>query len=263
MPDFISWRKSSGGFIHGFRYLVRAMHRQMEVRFHGHPWPQTETLQPHIGGSHSTTPTWHKLMLVFRRHLLRRVNEAAGMYQLFGYLMDVAVLRPDGDSMDYLEELPADYIVDHLNRTHPGATHYFTIDFEYGRGFSGPGHDTFNPHNVRQPDFENPNGPGTTSLFLHPVIRLHRLLPKESISKMSDCDEQDHERAYSKCFERTVLARHEMMEEVKFQWTDEKDHVEPLDEFLISLTNIGAGGAEADTHDEEDEDLRSGDEDEL
>ena len=80
---------------------------------------------------------------------------------------------------------------------------------------------------------------------------------------MGDCNEQDDERAFSKCFEPTALARHEMMEEVKFQWTDENDHVEPLDAFLTALMSGGADYPGEDAHDE-DSDVRSGDEeDEL
>ena len=38
------WKKSSGGFIHGFRYLVRTLHRQLEVDHHGQPWPASTTV---------------------------------------------------------------------------------------------------------------------------------------------------------------------------------------------------------------------------
>merc|ERR1719378_28966 len=35
----LDWRKSAGGFIHGFRYTTRALHRLLEVRNHGVQWP--------------------------------------------------------------------------------------------------------------------------------------------------------------------------------------------------------------------------------
>lgn len=33
------FRVASGGFIHGFRYLIRSLHRYLEMREEGVPWP--------------------------------------------------------------------------------------------------------------------------------------------------------------------------------------------------------------------------------
>jgi len=104
-PDF---KKSSGGFIHGFRYTARALHRELEeeeqaaaaavaarraamaaaeegsagkkpkVVVEGTGWPRVA----HIG------------IRAVTEALLRRMNTAAGPYQMFGSLGDVLVLPP-------------------------------------------------------------------------------------------------------------------------------------------------------------------------
>ena len=68
-------RRSSGGFIHGFRYLTRALHRQLELRHHGVPWPAA-ALPVDVGA--------------LTMQLLRRINEMDGGYQMFGVLVDIA-----------------------------------------------------------------------------------------------------------------------------------------------------------------------------
>lgn len=37
----LDWRKSSGGFIHGFRYTARALSHVIESRLYGTEWPHT------------------------------------------------------------------------------------------------------------------------------------------------------------------------------------------------------------------------------
>ena len=257
------WRKSSGGFIHGFRYLVRALHRQMEVRFHEAPWPDavrvrvpSENTRALAKGQDSDTDwpaQWGKgLVPALLERLLVRINEAAGLYQLFGYLVDVAVVVPGGEgsgetTIEYLEEVPADHIPALLERTHSTATHFFTMGFEYGLKFSGPGNDTFDPTLVKAPDFDSPHGPGASSLFLHPTVRLHEA---ESAARMSApaCQKQHPERAFSVCFDRSVVATHNLMEEIKFTWRDYNEHIEPLGHFLNAHLG-GGGGGERDLRD--------------
>ncbi|KAG8544801.1 hypothetical protein GDO81_021824, partial [Engystomops pustulosus] len=68
----IDFRKSAGGFIHGFRYTARTVYRVMENRYHHIPWPST----------------YHPISQL-PNVLLRRINEASGLYQMFGILVDV------------------------------------------------------------------------------------------------------------------------------------------------------------------------------
>lgn len=105
-------KRSSGGFIHGFRYLVRALHRHLEeveasalAQVHG-----LSATRAHSGSGSSDTSVsalapirdtamlWPRRQLRGLRHaahaLLERINVAAGPYQMFGQLADVIVLPP-------------------------------------------------------------------------------------------------------------------------------------------------------------------------
>lgn len=72
----LDFRKSSGGFIHGFRYMIRTQHRLMEYRYHGIKWPKIEL-------------PLNSLL----NYVLKRINEAAGTYQMFGHLVDLIVFN--------------------------------------------------------------------------------------------------------------------------------------------------------------------------
>ena len=71
----LDFRKSSGGFIHGFRYTIRALHRIFEYRYHQQKWP-------------SITLPCSRLT----NYLIKRINEADGNYQMFGQLIDVILI---------------------------------------------------------------------------------------------------------------------------------------------------------------------------
>lgn len=71
----LDFRKSSGGFIHGFRYTARALHQLLESRYHEQKWP-------------SVLVPWHGLT----NYLIKRINEADGNYQMFGQLVDVILI---------------------------------------------------------------------------------------------------------------------------------------------------------------------------
>lgn len=141
------WRQSSGGFIHGFRYLVRSLHRRLEQRFHGVPWPARPVATE---------------VQALGDVLLQRMNQASGPYQMFGVLGDVLLLPPraafgDRDPIELsapgrqsvidddhpptmlLEEVPLDMLENVL----PGNRAFVVMTLEYGANFSYPGADTF------------------------------------------------------------------------------------------------------------------------
>eukprot|EP01052_Picozoa_sp_SAG31_P048728 SAG31_NODE_10331_length_1153_cov_1.214421_1_plen_287_part_10 len=157
---------SSGGFIHGFRYLVRALHRQFELVHHHVGWPSFNL--PNSDAQH--------LELV--RAIFRRINEMSGPYQMFGSLVDLILIDDDASTIVYFEEVPADFVSTLLEARLPtgNTVRYLTLSIEYGRGFSGPGKDVFDPAALHPPDFEAPEGPGASSNFLHPVVRLHEVI---------------------------------------------------------------------------------------
>merc|ERR1712012_1494450 len=81
----LDFRKSAGGFIHGFRYNARALFRLLEQRNFDVPWPAT-VLPLRADGD-------GRAVIELTELLLRRINEASGPYQMFGTLGDVVLLE--------------------------------------------------------------------------------------------------------------------------------------------------------------------------
>lgn len=144
MRDF---KKTTSGFIHGFRYNVRALHRMLELKYHGRDWP---------GRRIDCTP--QSLM----EAVIKRINETSGLWQQFGFLCDLIAVSEDGLTAQYYEEMPVDYV----NNSDFGASqHYYTVTLEYG-----PNHVFDNPFNVSRIARNDVNN-AHQSNFLHPVLR--------------------------------------------------------------------------------------------
>ena len=142
------YRKSTGAFIHGFRYCVRSLHRMLERKYHYVPWP------------HELLPAAPPALA---EAVLARVNRTSGLWQQFAFLCDLIVLSPDGAAR-YYEELPLDYV--HASEF-GSAERYLTISLEYG-----PDHDRVDPFDisvgrVAQDDAEHSHD----ARYLHPVVR--------------------------------------------------------------------------------------------
>ena len=75
------YRKSSGGFVHGLRYTARALHKWLEQKNHGVPWPRTEVAMVAGGEGQSLL-----------QKLTDRMDTSSGLYQMFGVFGDVAIL---------------------------------------------------------------------------------------------------------------------------------------------------------------------------
>jgi len=144
------FRKSTSGFIHGFRYCVRALHRILEQRHHGVAWPRVT-----IGADPATLTD----------AVLDRVNRTSALWQEFGFLGDVIVLA--GDSATHHEEMPVDFVHD---AKFAGDADFFVITLEYG-----PDHDKVDPFDitVRRVAQDNP-GRAHDAAYLHPVVRHFR-----------------------------------------------------------------------------------------
>jgi thioredoxin reductase len=144
------FKKSTSGFIHGFRYGVRALFHILRQRHHAIPWPHTDL---------GTDPeAWTDAVLA-------RVNRTSALWQQFGVLGDLIVL--DGGGARYHEEVPVDYVQD----GHFGALDsYSTVTLEYG-----PDHDLFDPFDVSvQRIGQRDSARSDLGRYLHPVVRHHR-----------------------------------------------------------------------------------------
>ena len=137
------FKKTTSGFIHGYRYNARTLHRILEQKYHGNPLPR-----------YPVPATSQGLVDA----VMKRVNTSSALWQQFGFLADLIVVTDNGDKARYYEELPADYVHDsELGRN----DHYYKVTLEFGKI-------TGDPFNIeRHPD---PNA-AVRSTFLHPVIR--------------------------------------------------------------------------------------------
>lgn len=144
MRDF---RKTTSGFIHGFRYNIRALHAILEQRLHGRELP-------------------YRLVDASPEQLadlvIKQVNASSTLWQQFGFLCDLIVVSEDGAPARYYEGLPVDYVHESpLGRN----KHYYMVTLEYGHRDDGV--DLFNADRVRKDDVDHAD----QSKFLHPIIR--------------------------------------------------------------------------------------------
>jgi len=144
------YRKSTSGFIHGFRYCVRSLHRMLESKYERRPWP-----------SRSLPADPQALMDA----VIGRVNRTSALWQEFGFLCDLIVLNQDGTAL-YYEELPVDYV----HERHRTEEHYFVVTLEYGAD-----HDRFDPFDVSVGRItQNDRDRSIDSRYLHPVVRYYQ-----------------------------------------------------------------------------------------
>ncbi|NUP38737.1 MAG: NAD(P)-binding domain-containing protein [Streptomyces sp.] len=150
------FKRSTSGFIHGFRYGVRALHRILEQRYERAPWPRREV--PRTAEAVADA-------------VLERVNRTSALWQLFAFLGDAVLLgdpAEGGAGAAYLEELP----VDHLHRAVSEGVfgpvdRYLTVTLEYGAD-----HDKVNPFDITVDRLAQSDTGGLDSRYLHPVVRL-------------------------------------------------------------------------------------------
>ncbi|XP_069766057.1 FAD-dependent oxidoreductase domain-containing protein 2 [Narcine bancroftii] len=197
----VDYRKAAGGFVHGFRYTARAVHRLLEHRYHGVHWP---TIALPIS----------QLINV----IIKRINEASGIYQMFSVLADIVLLQKNATKFEYLEEYPIGALPCLWENTGKKAENgLFVINLEYGSNFSKPEADVFHPRrSVGEPKH------AWLSNFLHPVIYFYRHLPTETEMtqrpKLWPLPRPSH--------------IHHVVEDFLTDWTAAKAHILPLRRFL-------------------------------
>ncbi|MFG2005339.1 NAD(P)-binding domain-containing protein [Spirillospora sp. NPDC048911] len=144
------FKKSTSGFIHGFRYGVRALYRILATRYHDETWP-AERVEP--------TPE------AISDAIIARVNRSSALWQQFGVLGDV--VSANGAVALYAEEVPVAYVAD---GGLGDARHRFVITLEYG-----PDHDKGDPFDISVPRVvENDAANAHDASYLHPVVRYYR-----------------------------------------------------------------------------------------
>ncbi|KAM6966595.1 FAD-dependent oxidoreductase domain-containing protein 2 isoform 2-T2 [Tautogolabrus adspersus] len=190
------YRSSAGGFVHGFRYTVRAVHRVLEQRHHGEKWPSTRLLT-------SQLQSW----------ILKRVGEASGTYQMFEVLGDVILLR--GSHCEYLEEFPLQALPQLSSLSGHGVSDHglIVLLMQYGKtkiDFLG--------RSRAETDWTK----AWKSNFLHPVLYYYDTLPTDKDMKL---------RPHGWPLPRPK-AIHHMVEDFLTEWDGPVSHIQPLRRFL-------------------------------
>ncbi|XP_071797153.1 FAD-dependent oxidoreductase domain-containing protein 2-like [Asterias amurensis] len=194
--------KSAGGFIHGFRYTARALFQMLEVRYQSQRWPSVPLRITEL-----------------INHIVKRINEASGTYQMFGVLADVVVIHGDNMECEYVEEFPLKLLPKFTELTGINASQVIVISMEYGKDFSGPGKDIFGPQRATSdPELAH------LSNFLHPVLYYYRALPTA----------QDMMSLGPKDILPDPYRLHHIVEDFLTDWTAPVSHILLLRRFLES-----------------------------
>ena len=141
--------KAAAGFIHGFRYNIRTLHKLLEERYEDVPYPE-EVIAPF---------EWNN----FLNWMYSRYSLTAALFQMFGVLCDTMVFSKDMKRATLRQELPFEY----ARQQDYGDQHvlFFVLKF---------GFDKFAESAIT---FLGPSDPMDTNCagFLHPVIyHLHQ-----------------------------------------------------------------------------------------
>ncbi|KAK5856762.1 hypothetical protein PBY51_008334 [Eleginops maclovinus] len=190
------YRSSAGGFVHGFRYTVRAVHRVLEQRYHNNPWPSTKLMMTQL-------QSW----------ILKRLGEASGPYQMFQVLGDVILLR--GSHCEYVEEFTLQALPQFSSVSgHEVSEHgLIVLVMQYGNNKID-----FLGRSRAETDWTK----AWKSNFLHPVLYYYDTLPSEEDMRL---------RPTGWPLPRPK-AIHHMVEDFLAEWDTPISHIQPLRRFL-------------------------------
>ena len=111
-------RRSSGGFVHGFRYLVRSALTKLRCDRHGARWPRTDIAVGDFGAA-----------------ALRRASSASAPFQCFGVLCDLYAFS--GDAVARFDDVPVAAAPEDIDAA-LAPDFFVRATFEYGRHWRGP-----------------------------------------------------------------------------------------------------------------------------
>lgn len=200
----LDFRKSAGGFIHGYRYTARALFHLLDWRYHSVPWPS------------ATAPNDQLI-----NYILKRINEASGTYQMFSMLGDIIILN-ENRTFTYLEEFPIHLIHKLPEMSGHAASRVIVLNLQYGASFSGPGNDVFRADRATGDPSD-----AHTSNFLHPCFYYYEKLPSEK--QMKHIEKKEH-------LPRPKMLHH-TVEDFLTTWDAPLSHILPLRRFLETIFN--------------------------
>ncbi|XP_065302402.1 FAD-dependent oxidoreductase domain-containing protein 2-like [Dermacentor albipictus] len=210
----LDFRETAGGFVHGFRYTSRALHRLLEWKNHGVPWPSERRPLAQLTDA-----------------ILTRVNEASGIYQMHHFLGDVVIIDRSKLEFEYLQEFPLPLLAQFEEKTgrKVEGKEVIVVALRYNPDFSGPRLDTF--HSQRSTDDVEK---AHLSNFLHPVIYYYNRLAQTPAGERVEELENRHGNPSVPVPDRI----HHVLEDFLTRWTSPHLHVEPLRRFLESCLGV-------------------------
>jgi hypothetical protein len=142
----LDYKKSSGGFIHGFRYLI-------EYFFH-----------IHYDGKLKISKFHKDKLNTLVSHILYRINYSSALYQMYGQVIDAFIINTKQKEITYIENVTYPFLISDVPNEN---LLYFTIAIEYSK--EPPETDTTKV-------FGKISGIGTESKSrnIHPVLRVHK-----------------------------------------------------------------------------------------
>lgn len=144
------YKKTTSGFIHGFRYNVEAFSKLLGEKHHDSNWPSVSLPLDAAALSEK---------------LLSRINGSSALWQQQSFLGDVIVVSEgaSGESTaEYFEGMPAAYLQKHYVDNDKRC---FVLTLEFGT--MSPDEDPFRVNRIRRDNVAK----AASSTFLHPAIR--------------------------------------------------------------------------------------------
>jgi len=142
----LDYKKSSGGFIHGFRYLIKSFVSINYTCF------LTSIFELNNDNSY----------VIFVDYILNRINMSSAIYQMFGYIGDMFYFNNQDKHVLYYHDIPINYYYNNNNNCENFLR--FVITLEYG---------DIHLYDIRKIGQKfSKLGSESKSSLLHPVIKI-------------------------------------------------------------------------------------------
>jgi hypothetical protein len=139
----------SGGFIHGFRYLIKSfINLNYNIPFECREF------------NFSTMDDIN----ILTEHIIHRINTSSGLYQMFGYLSDIFYYNTNDRKIFYFENIP-------INTHSPKKsenTIFFEITLDYGNKITDINHIGRKVSMI---------GTESKSTLIHPILKIYNSYP--------------------------------------------------------------------------------------
>ncbi|KAI3378626.1 hypothetical protein SNEBB_006074 [Seison nebaliae] len=200
----VDYKKSAGGFIHGYRYTSRLLVNTLLRKYKKQKWPSRRIP-----------------IEEFPVYLMKQLNEVSANYQMFAIICDFYII---GKKYVYhYPDFPSSGIINvaYLTKRKFINETYLYVNLQYGLNFSGPGADVLREDRVAEGPLK-----AHESNFLHPTFYYYKNLPKTIGSK-------------DKCWPHLPKPDniHHIFETLSTFWYDEPDSQRPFRLFLKKILN--------------------------